>query len=76
MAERVNVLSKKRFASENMGDLTGKTFEEVFRDNKVFTKFSEKKMTGGTGIFKYWLEFIKLKQNERRPSIPCGETYK
>lgn len=44
-----------------MGDLSGKTFEEVYVKNKVFRKFSLEKMESGTGIFKIWLEFIKLR---------------
>lgn len=75
MAERLNILSAKKFSSIDMGDLSGKTFDEVYQDNPVFTKFSLEKMTSGTGIFKYWLEFIKLKGNERRPSISRCETH-
>ena len=61
MDDRLKILAKKRFASKDMGDLNGKTFEEVYVKNKVFRKFSLEKMKSGTGIFKIWLEFIKLR---------------
>ena len=61
MDDRLNFLAKKRFSCKDMGDLSGKTFEEVYMKNKVFRKFSLEKMESGTGIFKIWLEFIKLR---------------
>ena len=61
MDDRLKILAKKRFSSKDMGDLSGKTFEEVYMKNKVFRKFSLEKMESGTGIFKIWLEFIKLR---------------
>ena len=75
MTERLNILATKRFASADMGDLSGKTFEHVYTHNKVFLKFTLEKMKTGTGIFKLWLDFIKLRHNERRSSISCGETH-
>ena len=76
MTERLNKLAAQVFASEDMGDLSGKTFEQVYRDNKQFLNFSLEKMSSGTGIFKLWIEFIKLKQNERRPGISRDKTLK
>ena len=75
MAERLNILATKRFASTDMGDLSGKTFEHVYLNNKTFVNFTLEKMETGTGIFKLWLEFIKLRHNERRSSISGGETH-
>ena len=75
MDDRLNILSKKRFAPTDMGDLSGKTFDEVFRFNKVFTDFSYNKMESGTGVFKLWLEFIKLQKNVRRSSVHDIKTH-
>ena len=56
----VERLEKLTFA-EKMGDLSNLTFKQVFENNKPFVEFSLKNMSEGTGIFKYWLEYVKLK---------------
>ena len=53
-----------RFAALDMGALSGKTFEEVFETNQDFVEFSLNNMSKGTGIFKFWLEYIKVKQSQ------------
>ena len=75
MAERLHILAPNRFASTDMGDLSGKTFENVYVNNKTFRNFTLEKMETGTGIFKLWLEFIKLRHNERRSSISGSEAH-
>ena len=53
---------------KEMGNLSEKTFLEVYTTNQDFVDFSKKSMSGGTGIFKYWLKYIGLKQRtDARP---------
>ena len=47
---------------KEMGNLSEKTFLEVYTTNQEFVEFSRKSMKSGTGIFKYWLKFCSLKQ--------------
>ena len=47
-----------------MGQISGKTFTEVFENNKEFVEFTRNNMSEGTGIFKFWIEYIKLKKSE------------
>jgi hypothetical protein len=59
MAERFENL---KFAAD-MGDLSNKTFKEVFETNSEFVDFSRTSMSKGTGIFKFWLKYLKLIKN-------------
>ena len=52
-----------KFKSE-MGDLSDKSFLEVYDSNKDFVDFSKKSMRSGTGIFKYWLKYVGLRQRK------------
>ena len=63
-ADKVERYAKLKFAAVNMGAISGKTFEDVFENNKEFVDFTVKCMTDGCGIFKFWLEYIKLKKSE------------
>lgn len=54
--------SKLRFAAVDMGDISGKTFEDVFENNKDFVDFTVSNMSHGTGIFKFWIRYVKLKK--------------
>ena len=47
-----------------MGDLSGKSFIEVYDTNKAFVEFSKKSMSKGTGIFKYWLKYVGLRHRK------------
>jgi uncharacterized protein YifE (UPF0438 family) len=51
---------------KEMGDLSEKTFLEVYDTNKEFVEFSQKNMSNGTGIFKYWLKYVGLRQRDAR----------
>ena len=62
-AKKIERYGKLRFAAVNMGAISGKTFDEVFRTNKDFVDFTVESMSCGTGIFKFWLEYIKLKKS-------------
>ena len=53
-----------RFAKQNMGAVSGKTFDEVFATNKEFVDFTVHNMSQGTGIFKFWIAFVKAKQSQ------------
>jgi hypothetical protein len=48
--------------TDKMGDLSNKTFKQVYETNEDFVEFSKVSMSKGTGIFKYWLKYIGLKQ--------------
>ena len=63
-AEKLERYGKLRFAALDMGALSGKTFQEVFSTNKDFVEFTKNNMSNGTGIFKFWTEYIKLKKSE------------
>ena len=63
-AEKLERYGKLRFAALDMGQLSGKTFEEVFSTNKNFVEFTLNNMSQGTGIFKFWLEYINLKKSK------------
>ena len=56
--------AKFRFAELNMGAISGKTFEEVFETNKEFVEFTINNMSEGTGIFKFWIRYVKLKKSK------------
>jgi hypothetical protein len=56
MAERYENLK----FTDDMGDLSNKTFKEVFESNQEFVDFSRQSMTKGTGIFKFWLKYLIL----------------
>ena len=62
--EKLERFGKLRFAAVNMGQISGKTFTEVFEKNKEFVEFTRNNMSEGTGIFKFWIEYIKLKKSE------------
>ena len=48
-----------------MGNLSGRTFEEVFTENQEFVDFTVKSMSQGKGIFKYWIKYVALKNKEK-----------
>ena len=61
---KIERYGKLRFAALDMGCLSGKSFEEVFRTNDEFVEFTLNNMSKGTGIFKFWLEYINLKKSQ------------
>ena len=61
-SDKIERYGKLKFASLNMGIISGKTFNEVFENNKEFVTFTVNNMSEGTGIFKFWIDFIKLKK--------------
>ena len=63
-SEKVIRYGKLRFAKIDMGAVSGKTFDEVFENNKEFVHFTVNSMSCGTGIFKFWIEYIKLKKSK------------
>ena len=63
MTTKVERYGKLKFAAVDMGVISGKTFDEVFESNKEFVDFTVKSMSQGCGIFKYWIEYIKLKKS-------------
>ena len=63
-AEKLERYGKLRFAALDMGALNGKTFSDVFENNKEFVKFTVNNMSEGTGIFKFWIEYVKLKKSK------------
>ena len=64
MTAKVERYGKLRFAAVDMGAISGKTFDEVFESNKEFVDFTVKSMSHGCGIFKFWVEYIKLKKSQ------------
>jgi hypothetical protein len=63
-ADKVERYGKLRFAAVDMGAISGKTFDEVFESNKDFVDFTVKSMSHGCGVFKFWIEYIKLKKSQ------------
>ena len=61
-ADKIERYGKLKFAAVNMGKISGLTFNEVFKNNKEFVNFTVNNMSKGTGIFKFWIEYIKLKK--------------
>ena len=61
-ADKIERYGKLKFAAVNMGKISGLTFNEVFQNNKEFVNFTVNNMSKGTGIFKFWIEYIKLKK--------------
>jgi len=47
--------------AQRMGDLSGKTFRHVYDNNKDFVDFTQASMSCGTGVFKMWLDYVKLR---------------
>ena len=60
MAERITQLEQLKFVKQ-MGALSEKTFKEVYASNAEFVDFTIGSMTQGKGIFKFWLEYVKLR---------------
>ena len=60
MADRVEQLSKLKFVKQ-MGVLSEKTFKRVYDSNPEFVDFTRESMSQGKGIFKFWLEYVKLR---------------
>jgi hypothetical protein len=71
MAE--SVLEIMKF-NDNMGDLSNKTFKEIFTDNKPFVEFTVKSMREGKGIFQQWIRYVKIKQNNGFSKDICEST--
>ena len=63
-ADKIERYGKLKFAAVNMGAISGLTFNEVFENNKEFVNFTVNNMSNGTGIFKFWIEYIKLKKTQ------------
>ena len=63
-AEKLERYGKLRFAALKMGAISGKTFCEVFENNQDFVEFTVKNMSEGKGIFKFWIEYVKLKRSK------------
>ena len=63
-ADKIERYGKLKFAAVSMGKISGKTFNEVFETNKEFVDFTVNNMSQGTGIFKFWIEYIKLKKSK------------
>ena len=63
-ADKIERYGKLKFAAVNMGKISGLTFNEVFENNKEFVNFTVNNMSKGTGIFKFWIEYIKLKKTQ------------
>ena len=63
-ADKIERYGKLRFAAVNMGAISGQTFEQVFEKNKEFVEFTRNNMSEGTGIFKFWIEYINLKKTQ------------
>ena len=62
--EKIERYGKLRFAAVDMGQISGKTFDEVFEKNKDFVEFTLNNMSEGTGIFKFWIIYINLKKSQ------------
>ena len=60
-ANKIERYGKLKFAPINMGVISGRTFNEVFENNKEFVNFTVNNMSKGSGIFKFWIQYIKLK---------------
>ena len=63
-SETIQRYGKLKFASFGMGAVSGKTFQEVFEKNKEFVEFTVNNMTHGTGIFKFWIAFVKEQRSK------------
>ena len=68
MAE--SVLELLKFKGE-MGNLSNKSFKEVFENNKDFVKFTRTSMSEGKGIFKQWIRYVKIKSSDGFPKSFC-----
>ena len=60
MDDRVEELSKLRFVKK-MGAVSDKSFKEVYNSNQPFVDFTRESMSQGKGIFKFWIEYVKLR---------------
>ena len=58
--DRISQLEQLKFVKQ-MGALSEKSFKEVFESNQDFVDFTQASMTQGSGIFKFWLEYVKLR---------------
>jgi hypothetical protein len=63
-SDKLQRYGQLRFAKVDMGAISGKSFDEVFQNNKEFVEFTVNNMSQGTGIFKFWIEYIKLKKSK------------
>ena len=63
-AEKIKRLGKLKFAAVNMGAISGKTFDQVFEQNKEFVDFTVQSMSHGCGIFKFWIDYIKERKSK------------
>ena len=58
--ERIEQLEQLKFVKQ-MGVLSEKTFKQVYDSNDDFVEFTRTSMSQGDGIFKFWLEYVKLR---------------
>ena len=58
--DRISQLEQLKFVKQ-MGALSENSFKEVFESNQDFVDFTQASMTQGKGIFKFWLEYVKLR---------------
>ena len=60
MVQRIEQLENLKFVKQ-MGVLSEKSFKEVFNSNQDFVDFTRTSMSQGKGIFKFWIEYVKLR---------------
>lgn len=60
--ERIEQLGKLKFVKQ-MGKLSNKSFTDVYKTNQLFVAFTRESMASGKGIFKFWIEYCKLRKN-------------
>ena len=58
--DRISQLEQMIFVKQ-MGELSENSFKDVFDSNQDFVDFTQASMTQGKGIFKFWLEYVKLR---------------
>ena len=66
-------LQNLKFKNE-MGNLSNLTFKQVFETNPDFVDFTKKSMSGGKGIFKLWIKYVKIKSRDGFSKSICEST--
>ena len=66
-------LQNLKFKNE-MGNLSNLTFKQVFENNPDFVDFTKKSMSGGKGIFKLWIKYVKIKSRDGFSKSICEST--
>ena len=64
MVQRIEQLEQLQFVDQ-MGALSKKSFKQVYDTNQDFVDFTRVSMSQGNGIFKFWVEYVKLRSKAK-----------